>query len=567
MKVRQRDPTVTPHWIITDTRIASRPQTVKKLLILTTKSSPPGFRAAKPMTEPEKRPVKVEKAIPPKKQNFTSFVSDFSRIHGMNYKEALQSSDVKNLYKSFNRTQNGQEFFVKHSYEQKRPVYTSELRKVGETVYVDNRMSTDQYEPKEIKELEKSQQKLQIARGLYADLKRNYLNDVRADFRLSNYFRSSGHTQESFSPLTDAIVKSILEGAIKQRTKNIFSISPFIETSVFLHSFDKYQSLLSANQRNLIETPLTTFSEESIRRLNSSVEAQNNTDEFDSSDTFFFNTSSYFYGNQSIADIIDYKLSNDQRIFDVYFTDASKKWNTLADFYSSDLGEKLVFAIATGTDAEKEELLAGLKDANFSQNILQEDTNLFLGNLNQTLTNMAGDNRTLLTQIIQSQQRKDEGMIYYEFAGGQVQNGDFFKTNRSSKLIYRFNTMHPDTAENKFKIFVYDTDDDIVQLRKSYVKKNLQKINFLLDTKSQYITSLEKLSETISEPTIAAILAQQEIPIKPEVEDTPDEGQNLGEGMLGGSIVKRLDDFKRRFNPDFKYFGRSGIEHVYKLSF
>ena len=90
------------------------------------------------------------------------------------------------------------------------------------------------------------------------------------------------------------------------------------------------------------------------------------------------------------------------------------------------MGEAMVFTISTGTVAEKEELLGGLRNSSFSQGIVQEDTNLFLDNLNQTLTSTAGDNRALLTQILQSQQRKDDGMIYYEFLGGQIQNGDFF---------------------------------------------------------------------------------------------------------------------------------------------
>ena len=148
MKTRQPDATVTPHWVITDNRVKTQTQPVKKLL----------------MTEPEKRVVKPAKKEPVK-QNFTSFVSDFARIHGLNYREALKSNDVKNLYKSFNQPQNGQEFFIKHSFEEKRPTYTSNLRKVGETIYVDNRMTTDEYEPNQIKEIEKSQQKMQVARG------------------------------------------------------------------------------------------------------------------------------------------------------------------------------------------------------------------------------------------------------------------------------------------------------------------------------------------------------------------------------------------------------------------
>ena len=562
MKARQGDATVTPHLIINDTRTASRPQSVKKLL----------------MTEPENRVVKAAKIEPAKKQNYTSFVSDFARIHGINYKEALKSTEVKNLYKSYNRQQNGQEFFVKHSYEQKRPVYTPNPRKVGETIFVDQRMSTDEYEPKQIKELEKSQQKLQIARGLYSDLKRNYLNDVRADFVLSNYFRTSGHTQESFSPLTDQIVKSILEGAIKQRTKNIFSISPFIEMSILLHSYDKFESLLKSANRNLIETPLTTFAEESIRRLNSSLEAMNNTDEFDSSDTFFFNTSSYYFGNRMITDIIAYKLSNDQKNFDVYFTDASKKWNTLADFYNSDLGEKLVFAIGRGTDASKRELLASLRDAKFSQGILQEDSNYFLSNLNQTFENIAGDQRALLTQMMQTKPPAEEQtkppaepMMYYKYTGSasKLRNGDFFKINRTSNSIFKFNSTQLEAPTGKFRVYVYDLNDDVVRLEKTYAKKNFVRVSFLREGKSENVVSIEKLAETLSEPSITAIFLNEEQPIKDEAEydDETTDVSDVGEGMFGGSLVKDVSEFKKIFNPDFKYVGRSGIEHVYKLSF
>lgn len=563
MKPRQPDATVTPHWVITDTRVKTQTQPVKKLLMSEPERNPSS--AAEPRVV---KPTKKE----PVKQNFTSFVSNFARIHGLNYKEALKSADVKNLYKSFNRDQNGQEFFVKHSFEQKRPVYTPNMKKVGETIFIDNRMSTDDYKQSDIKELEKSQQKLQVARGLYFDLKRAYLNQVRGNFALNNFFNQSGHTQESLSPLTDAIVKSILDSAIKTRTKNIHSISPFLEMSILVHSYDKYQNLLKSSNRELIEIPMNPFAQESIIRLNSSVEGNNIPAEFDSCDVFFFNLSSFEGGSQTISELVEYKLDNNQKPFDIYFTNSGKKWSNLTEFYNSEMAENLVFTISTGTIPEKEELLAALKNSNFTQSILQEDNNIFLENLNQTMTNMAGDNRLLLSQILQSQQRKDDGMIYYELTSGQPQNGDFFKTNRSSKPIYRLNTMHPD-LENKVKVFVYDTNDDIVQLRKSYVKKNLQKINFLLDRKSQYIIGLDKLAETISEPTIQAILAGQPIAVKPEAEDTPDEGDEgadegvEGEGVLGGSITRRLDDFRRRFNPTFSYVGRSGIEHVYKMSF
>ena len=560
MKQRQRDPTVTPHWIITDTRVKTHSQPVKKLLI----------------NELEKRPVKVEKPIPPKKQNFTSFVSDFARIHGLNYSDALKSVDVKNLYKSYSRPQNGQEYFVKHTYEQKRPTYTTNPKKVGETIFVDSRMTKDEYNESDIKELEKSQQKLQIARGLYADLKRNYLNDIRADFVLNNFFKTSGHTQESFSPLTDQIVKSILEGAIKQRTKNIFSISPFVEMSIILSSFEKYQSTLNANQRKLIETPLTTFAEESIRRLNASIEAMNNTDEFDSSDTFFFNTSSYYFGNRMISDIIAYKLSNDQKNFDVYFTDTSKKWNTLADFYNSDLGEKLVFAIGRGTDASKRELLAGLRDGKFSQGILQEDSNYFLSNLNQTFENIAGDQRALLTQTMQTaptQQTKPpaELMLYYKYTGSasKLRNGDFFKINRTSNSIFKFNSTQLEAPTGKFRVYVYDLNDDVVRLEKTYAKKNFVRVSFLREGKSENVVSIQKLAETLSEASITAIFLNEEQPIKDEAEydDDTTDASDVGEGVFGGSLVKDVSDFKKIFNPDFKYVGRSGIEQVYKLSF
>ena len=110
MKPRQPDATVTPHWIITDTRVKTNQQPVKKLLMTEPEKNPKGAAEPRVITQPQDKPVKKEIV----KQNFTSFVSDFARIHGLNYKEALKSADVKNLYKSFNRDQNGQQFFVKH---------------------------------------------------------------------------------------------------------------------------------------------------------------------------------------------------------------------------------------------------------------------------------------------------------------------------------------------------------------------------------------------------------------------------------------------------------------------
>ena len=40
-----------------------------------------------------------------------------------------------------------------------------------------------------------------------------------------------------------------------------------------------------------------------------------------------------------------------------------------------------------------------------------------------------------------------------------------------------------------------------------------------------------------------------------------------GEGIKGGSLSNNLNEFRNQFNPVFKYLGKSGVEHVYKLSF
>ena len=273
---------------------------------------------------------------------------------------------------------------------------------------------------------------------------------------------------------------------------------------------------------------------------------------------------------------MSYKISNNQKNFDIYVTDANKKWSTLNEFYNSDLGEKMVFANSSGTDVQKQELLGGLKNSNFTQGILQEDSNVFLSIMNQTFENIAGDNRALLEQMMQTSKPSapQEAMLYFDYSGNKLKNGDFFKLNRTSNSIFRFNSMKLESPSGKYKLFVYDLNDDIVQLERTYIKKNFVKIKFLIDRKSENVISIEKLSQTLSSDTIAGIITNYMPPIKQEEEEevdldlNEDEVDLEGEGvLLGGSIVKRLDDFKKRFNPDFKYVGRSGIEHVYKMSF
>ena len=96
--------------------------------------------------------------------------------------------------------------------------------------------------------------------------------------------------------------------------------------SIILHSYDKYQSLLTSENRKLFELPVNVFAQESIVRLNASTESQNNISEYDESDTYFFNLSSFEPGNQTIAELVKYKLVSNQKPFDVYFTPYSKKW-------------------------------------------------------------------------------------------------------------------------------------------------------------------------------------------------------------------------------------------------
>ena len=134
--MRRANATETPYWIIEDKRktVKTSRSPVKKLTI----DKPTERSNTNPKTSANK----------PKKVSYSNFVSNYSRIHGINYKEALQSQEIKQLYKSFNRPQIGTEFFVKSSFEDKRRTYNPVLRKAGETIHVDTRNNESLYYPK-----------------------------------------------------------------------------------------------------------------------------------------------------------------------------------------------------------------------------------------------------------------------------------------------------------------------------------------------------------------------------------------------------------------------------------
>lgn len=582
--MRRANVTETPHFIITDKRAnTSQPNPNPKKLTIEKVNN----------TELRLKPNNELRS----KQTFTNFVSNYSRIYGVNYKEALQSQEVKNLYKSFNRPQEiGNEFFVKNSFEEKRPTtYTPQLRKAGETIFIDPRQNESTFEPTNIKEISNDQQRLQISRGLYVDLKRSYLEYVNRDMAYKNFFRKSGHTQENFKPITDSLTIGIFENAIQNRIQNIYSISPFLEVSILNNSFSKYKTQLTRQNRIIYERPISLESPSIITKLGSSRAVSKN---IKNSDTFFCNTSSFFYGADLISEIILRKISENQKNYDVIFTDSNKQMSTISDFFNNSIGEDVVDKLVVGSTSEKEEVLKVLRDKNNGNFILQETTNQFLENISNSLKNYAGDSRALLEKITQNM--TDKSTVYYNMEPAtSLQRGDLFKTNPTSKKIYLYSRQEEIDPDNVNLFYINEKRSERqLQNRNTtgFKKSALRKVAIIPEnmvTASSQEIGFNKLAETLPQEKLSDIfmvisgqdeklskLLQKKKKVMKEEgddgegEDVPDSQDPnssnppvQGEGVLGGNISSLLNEFKTNFNPIFKYLGKSGIEHLYKLSF
>ena len=594
--MRKFDVTTTPKYVITDNRKVSLRSPVKKLTLVD-----PNIRS-------EIR--NSSKSEPAKKVNsFSNFVSNYSRIHGINYKEALKSQEVKNLYKSFNRPQTGTQYFVKSSFEEKRPTYTPELRKVGDIIYLDPRHNENTFEPVDIKEVSNDQQRLQVSRGLYVDLKRSYLEYINSDPTYSSYFKKSSHTQENFKPLTDSITTSILENAIKNRILNIFSISPFLELSILNYSYSKYKTLLQQQKRTIIERYMSAEARIIATKLGS-TSTRGASRYIKNSDTFFLNVSSSFYAADFLADIVTTKLAERQKNYDIIFTDSNRQIQTISDFFSTEFGEAIVDKLVRGTPSEKEEVLRILRDKNNGNFILQETTNDYLYDLTNALNSYAGDNRALLEKITEA--TKEKLTVYYNTEPvTELNRGDLFKSNPTSKKIYMFSRseeIDSDTV-NLYYINEKGSERKLQNSRSTdgFKLSNLRKVVVIpetaADSKTQEIP-FEKLSETLPKEKLSDIfmvasgqdeklsklvrrkkkplVLEEEVPegedqagpsTVPELvvaeEGEIPEGEGLYNSMrvAGGSLSNNLNEFKNSFNPVFKLLGKSGVENVYKLSF
>lgn len=594
---RQNNATETPYWIINDNR--------KKTSI-----SPIPNNKKLTIHEPVKRvaPIKTEL----KKQNYTSFVSDYSRIHGMNYKEALQSKEIKNLYKAFNQPQNGQEFFVKHSFEQPRQIYKPSLNRIGETIYIDNRNNQNIYEPSDIKQLTDDQNKLQISRGLYVDLKRSYLEAIRASYTMNAFFKNSGHTQENLRPISEAITRSIYENALKNRSQNIFSVSPFLELSILTYSFNKYQSILNQQNRVLIENPLSNEAPNIIAKLGS-TEGTGNIAEIREADTFFLNISSLEDGINLIPQIVKAKTDIGLENYDIIFTNSQRKMETITDFFNNSIGEEIVNVLFNGSTLQKENILKTIRQKNGSNFILQEETNEQLANLNLALKNYSGDQRALLEKI--KNEEKDKLIVYYntEIVKKLLERGDFFKTNQLSKKIYQLFSIDGADEDNLSISIISDKglEKKLQSKTNTFKLSNLRKVTFIDEkfatpasdeiTYNRLIENLpanalehiymvasgqdeklkqlvrnkkatpskedENISKEDENATSSSLPPTTQPPTETTTEPTNPTEPTTGEGIKGGSLSNDMEEFKKLFNPIFSYIGKSGIENIYKLSF
>lgn len=566
---RQPNPTISPKWTITDDR---------KIV--------PFQQPSPKLTTDDGKAPQSKKQVLRNIPKYTSFVSDFSRIHGYNYKEALKDKEIKDLYRQTYKNTDA-EFEVKHTFEEKRPVYTRPQNPVGKTIYLDPRLNEDEYKPTDLKELSQDQKRFSVARGLYVDLKRNFLNTIRSVGSYQHVI-DQGYTENSLLPMSDKITKAICENLMSARNKSIMCVSPFMEVPIMLSSFNKYISTLNQNERKIYDFPLSNFGVETIERL-SLTETNSNNFDIDECDTFFISDTYDEY----IKLIIKILTKKDTQNYDILFT-STKKLDTMSDFYSTELGESIISeAMINSSNDEVSNVTKSLQNPNLSSVVVQEANEENTSNLNQAFQNYAGDSRNLLRSIEagisagnknskelqdlikqQADTKQDDNLVmYYKLTENPTDN-EFFKTSSSSSKIYKLSSiLRSYTDPSKVEIYILKQGDRQVKLDGLFNPNNIRYVDIITDpeeyndpsTKSISILDLRK---TLSLDDVNFILSLLKGDMKDEERGQGMAGSHIREPKLkGGSLSDDLAYFKKIFNPTLKSVGKSGIMNIYKLSF
>jgi hypothetical protein len=333
---------------------------------------------------------------------YSSFVSQYAKIHGYNYKDALKDPNIKKLYKLHNNRAIDNDYLVKQTYEKPRVKFVSNTYKnVGTDRYIDPRQNKDIYSPVDIQQTSLDQQNVQISRGFNIELKNAYLQEIRGTPAM-NTFTDNGFTPASLAPINDSLVKAILNDIIKGKSKNIFEISPFMELAITASSLSSLQGKLG--DRKIIEYPQTETAMRVADRfkgpviVNTGISKAILDEHILSSDVFMLNVASDISGIEYLYDVI--KTKNDttsKQPYDIYLSD-TRKFTTMSDFYKTKVGTKLVERlIPTLSGKQLDDLLSSLRGNKTEVSVQPNEETI--RNFDRIFNKYIGDQRNLLKEI------------------------------------------------------------------------------------------------------------------------------------------------------------------------
>lgn len=338
-----------------------------------------------------------------KTDKFSSFVSQYARVHGYNYKDALKDPNIKKIYKLHNNRAVDSDYLVKQTYEKPRVQFVSDTYKnVGTEKYIDTRANIDIYSPVDIQQVSLDQQNLQIARGFNVELKNAYLKSLGSRGSIEmNTFIDNGFTPASLAPINDGLIRAIINDIIKGKSKNIYEISPFMELAITLSSLSSLQGQLG--ERKLIEYPKNTIAERIAKRLKGPVlidtgfSVSQTYDNIQGCDTFFLNVASDSSAVDYLETIINNKNDGSKSPYDIYLSD-TRKFSTISDFYKTKVGTNLVQKLMPNlSQKELTDLLNSLRGSKTEISVdVNEET---LRNFDKIFSKYVGDQRNVMKEI------------------------------------------------------------------------------------------------------------------------------------------------------------------------
>lgn len=325
--------------------------------------------------------------------SYSKFVADYSRVHGMNYRDAMKDKKIKDLYR---KNLNGDNLtMVKHSFEKKKvPITINEISSVGKLNFIDTRLNQDTFVPTDIQD-KKEDNRFQLSRGLQTDMKRAYLSVIRSTAESNAYFNAN-YSLSTFAPISENLSKKILEIAIKTKKGNILETSPFMELGLVYSSFSNYQKAMTAQDRSLFELLIYPEQEEFIKRLNlNSIDDEN--DDLSSFDFIFLNCGSLMRCNELVRMLISKKLE-DKASFDVVIV-INKRLRNLAEFLKWLGFSEFRQLIGFGDEDEDKKLFDLVTDPVKYSLVKDETFGSNAAKLSTFMDNYSGDMRSLIEEL------------------------------------------------------------------------------------------------------------------------------------------------------------------------